>query len=157
MRGDPVNGPATARPVLRVEALSKRFGGTQAVDDVSLDLHAGEILALLGENGAGKSTLIKILAGVYSQDSGSVSLQGRAEAEWRAAPREAQGMAFIHQDLGLVEWMTVAENVALGMGFPRRLGLIDWKRVDVAADMPQHAACVAVSYTHLTLPTILRV
>ena len=53
MRGDPVNGPATARPVLRVEALSKRFGGTQAVDDVSLDLHAGEILALLGENGAG--------------------------------------------------------------------------------------------------------
>ncbi|MGJ7497972.1 sugar ABC transporter ATP-binding protein [Variovorax sp. RT4R15] len=130
MRGDPVNGQAAAARVLRIEALSKRFGGTQAVDDVSLDLHAGEILALLGENGAGKSTLIKILAGVYSQDSGSVSLQGRPEAEWRAAPRQAQGIAFIHQDLGLVEWMTVAENVALGMGFPRRLGLVDWKQVE---------------------------
>jgi len=130
MRGDAVNGPAAARPVLRVEALSKRFGGTQAVDDVSLDLHAGEILALLGENGAGKSTLIKILAGVYSQYSGSVFLQDRPEAEWRAVPRDQQGMAFIHQDLGLVEWMTVAENVALGMGFPRRLGLIDWRQVE---------------------------
>ena len=133
MRGDAVNRPAAvpaAGPVLRVEALSKRFGGTQAVDDVSLDLHAGEILALLGENGAGKSTLIKILAGVYSQDSGSVFLQDRPEAEWRAVPRDQQGMAFIHQDLGLVEWMTVAENVALGMGFPRRFGLIDWKQVE---------------------------
>lgn len=130
MRGAAVNGTASAARVLRIEALSKRFGGTQAVDDVSLDLHAGEILALLGENGAGKSTLIKILAGVYSQDSGSVALHGRPEAEWRAAPRERQGMAFIHQDLGLVEWMTVAENVALGMGFPRRLGLIDWRQVE---------------------------
>jgi ribose transport system ATP-binding protein len=130
MRGAAVNGTASTSRVLRIEALSKRFGGTQAVDDVSLDLHAGEILALLGENGAGKSTLIKILAGVYSQDSGSVALHERSEAEWRAAPREQQGMAFIHQDLGLVEWMTVAENVALGMGFPRRLGLIDWRQVE---------------------------
>src|SRR6185503_4260465 len=67
-------------PLLRFSRVSKRFGGTVAVDDVSLDLHAGEILALLGENGAGKSTLIKMLAGVYSQDSGSVFLQDRPEA-----------------------------------------------------------------------------
>jgi len=105
---------------LRMQSLCKRFGGTQAVDAVSLDVHAGEILALLGENGAGKSTLIKLLAGVYPADSGSITLLGEAENAWRARAREYRGMAFIHQDLGLVEWMTVAENIALGMGFARR-------------------------------------
>jgi len=122
----------TPHPIaLRIENLCKRFGGTQAVDAVSVDLRAGEILALLGENGAGKSTLIKLLAGVYPADSGHVTLLGEPESIWRARARDQQGMAFIHQDLGLVEWMTVAENIAFGMGFPRRWGLrfapIDWR------------------------------
>lgn len=137
-----VNGGPDAQCVLSVRALNKRFGGTQAVDDVSLDLHAGEILALLGENGAGKSTLIKMLAGVYKQDSGTITLQGQAEAVWRAQGKNQQGMAFIHQDLGLVEWMTVAENVALGMGFPKRRGLIDWKQANLnAARVLSHVGC----------------
>ena len=100
-------------PVVSIQNLGKRFGGTQAVDGVSIDLFQGEILALLGENGAGKSTLIKVLAGVYAQDVGSISLQGEAESVWRARPKDQQGIAFIHQDLGLVEWMTVAENCLL--------------------------------------------
>lgn len=120
-------------PVMRLNRLCKRFGGTLAVDAVSLDLNPGEILALLGENGAGKSTLIKILAGVYAADSGSVELQGQSEAQWRARPKDQQSIAFIHQDLGLVEWMTVAENIAIGMGFARRFGLIDWKAVNERA------------------------
>ncbi|ROZ69604.1 sugar ABC transporter ATP-binding protein [Ramlibacter sp. WS9] len=132
----------SADPVLRIQNLGKRFGGTQAVDAVSLDLHAGEILALLGENGAGKSTLIKILAGVVRQDTGSVELLGMGEHEWRARPKADIPMAFIHQDLGLVEWMTVAENVALGMGFPMRLGRIDWREADaLARRVLEHVGC----------------
>ena len=64
--------PAGAPALLQFQAVSKRFGGTQAVDTVTLDVRAGEILALLGENGAGKSTLIKLLAGIYPADSGEI-------------------------------------------------------------------------------------
>jgi ribose transport system ATP-binding protein len=124
-------------PLLRFERISKRFGGTQAVDDLTLELHAGEILALLGENGAGKSTLIKLLAGIYPADAGEIFVNGQPQAQWRSADRRAQPVAFIHQDLGLVEWMTVAENVCLGMGYPRRFGwrhgLIDWRAADATA------------------------
>lgn len=115
-----------AAPLLEFRGVSKRFGGTQAVDGVSFDVRPGEILALLGENGAGKSTLIKLLAGIYRIDSGEMRFDGRPESEWRSSDRSRQPVAFIHQDLGLVEWMTVAENVALGMGYQRRFGLIDW-------------------------------
>ena len=113
-------------PLLRFEAVSKRFGGTQAVDAVTLEVHGGEILALLGENGAGKSTLIKLLAGIYPADEGEIWFDGRPQSTWRSSDRRHQPVAFIHQDLGLVEWMTVAENVGLGMGYPRRFGFIDW-------------------------------
>ena len=133
---------STGTPVVSIQNLGKRFGGTQAVDGVSIDLFQGEILALLGENGAGKSTLIKILAGVYAQDVGSITLRGEAESVWRARPKDQQGIAFIHQDLGLVEWMTVAENVALGMGFPKRHGFIDWKQAERnAARVLGHVGC----------------
>ncbi|MCR5868374.1 sugar ABC transporter ATP-binding protein [Aquincola sp. J276] len=120
-------------PLLQFQAVSKRFGGTQAVDAVSFDVHPGEIVALLGENGAGKSTLIKLLAGIYPIDSGEMRFDGRPESEWRSTDRSHQPVAFIHQDLGLVEWMTVAENVALGMGYRRRFGLIDWRAAADAA------------------------
>jgi len=117
----------TQHPLLAFCDVSKRFGGTQAVDRVSFEVHQGEIVALLGENGAGKSTLIKLLAGIYPVDSGEIRCAGKSQSEWRSVERSCQPVAFIHQDLGLVEWMTVAENVALGMGYPRRLGLIDWR------------------------------
>jgi ribose transport system ATP-binding protein len=123
----------TSAVLLQFRNVSKRFGGTQAVDRVTLDVRPGEILALLGENGAGKSTLIKLLAGIYPVDSGDIEFEGRAQSEWRSSDRRVQPVAFIHQDLGLVEWMTVAENVALGMGFPRRFGLIDWSAARTAA------------------------
>ena len=119
--------------VLEFRGVNKRFGGTQAVGDLSLQVHAGEILALLGENGAGKSTLIKLLAGIYPLDSGEILFEGKPQAQWRSKDRARQPVAFIHQDLGLVEWMTVAENVALGMGYAKRFGLIDWKAADARA------------------------
>ena len=107
--------------LLVVHSVSKRFGGTEALCDVSMSLKASEILALLGENGAGKSTLIKILAGVYTLDRGSVTLRG---ADLTNSLRRLP-IAFIHQDLGLIDWMTVAENICMTLGFPRRHGLID--------------------------------
>jgi ribose transport system ATP-binding protein len=117
-------------PILRFRGVTKRFGGTLAVDDIDLDLRPGEVHALLGANGAGKSTLIKLLAGVHEPDSGAIYLH-RNQADQRidhVQPRPA--MAFIHQDLGLIEWMTVAENIALVGGFPRRRRLIDWRAVE---------------------------
>ncbi|MFF4117362.1 sugar ABC transporter ATP-binding protein [Streptomyces sp. NPDC001714] len=111
-------------PLVRIRGLTKRFGGTRALDGVDLDVRAGSVLALLGPNGAGKSTLIKVLAGVHHADAGSVTVAGHPLGS-RAA---ARSMSFIHQDLGLVEWMTVAENIALTTGYPRRAGLISWRR-----------------------------
>jgi len=121
--GGPGEGaPTAAGDLLVVRDVSKQFGGTQALSDVGMRLNAGEILALLGENGAGKSTLIKILAGVHTLDRGSVTFRG---AEVTGSLRRLP-IAFIHQDLGLIDWMTVAENICLTLGFPRRRGLIDW-------------------------------
>ncbi|GCB52190.1 sugar ABC transporter ATP-binding protein [Streptomyces sp. NL15-2K] len=111
-------------PLVRVRGLAKRFGGTVALTGVDLDVHAGSVLALLGPNGAGKSTLIKVLAGVHHADAGQITVDGHPLGSHAAA----RGMSFIHQDLGLVEWMTVAENIALGTGYPRRAGLISWRR-----------------------------
>ncbi len=112
-------------PVLALRGLSKRFTGTLALDDVDLDVRRGEIHALLGENGAGKSTLIKVLAGVYSADAGEIRLAGKTVRP----DVDALPIAFIHQDLGLVESMTVAENVALLTGYDRTAGFISWPKV----------------------------
>ncbi len=117
-------GPASSADarLLEVSGASKQFGGTRALDRVSLHVGRGEIVALLGENGAGKSTLIKVLAGVHALDEGVVRFRGHdATTALRRLP-----IAFIHQDLGLIEWMTVAENICLALGYPRRLGFVDW-------------------------------
>ncbi|MEV6394666.1 sugar ABC transporter ATP-binding protein [Streptomyces sp. NPDC051907] len=111
-------------PLVRIRGLSKRFGGTPALDAVDLDIHRGSVLALLGPNGAGKSTLIKVLAGVHHADEGEATVAGHPLGSHAAT----RSMSFIHQDLGLVEWMTVAENIALGTGYPRRRGLISWRQ-----------------------------
>ncbi|MFO1149222.1 MAG: sugar ABC transporter ATP-binding protein [Alsobacter sp.] len=109
--------------------MTKRFGGTLAVDDVSFEVRAGEIVALLGQNGAGKSTIIKMLAGVYKPDAGAMSVNGQT-----FDPRtDRASISFIHQDLGLIEWMTVAENIALAQGYVRRFGLVDWSAVEERA------------------------
>ena len=111
-----------APALLSLTALSKHFTGTLALDNVDFDLHEGEVHALLGENGAGKSTLIKVLAGVYPADGGVIRLRGR-EVDPMS---ETLPITFIHQELGLVNTMTVAENVAILAGYPRRRGIISW-------------------------------
>lgn len=117
-------------PRLSIKKIVKKFGSNVAVDNVSLDVYPGEIVALLGENGAGKSTLIKILAGIHTPDSGDIFFDKKAIDTALSLKNSAeQPIAFIHQDLGLVEWMTVAENMAFIMGFPKRFGLINWSKV----------------------------
>jgi ribose transport system ATP-binding protein len=121
---------ATPRPFLAVAGLTKRFTGTLALDHVDFDVRRGEIHALLGQNGAGKSTLIKILAGVYGPDLGTIHFDNRSVRP----EAEPLPMAFIHQDLGLIDWMTVAENVAVQAGYPRNsFGLVAWGKVRRAA------------------------
>ena len=116
------------------DSIDKHFGGTYALKDVSLSVARGEIVALLGENGAGKSTLIKVLGGIHSPDAGRVLIDGEPYQHRPAGFGERQKVAFIHQDLGLIEWMTVAENISLALGFARKGGLIQWGEVeDLAA------------------------
>jgi ribose transport system ATP-binding protein len=153
--------PAPRPPVVELRGLSKSFGGTLAVDQVSLALERGQILALLGENGAGKSTLIKLLAGIYQPESGSISLDGRLIDH----SRDQHRLAFIHQDHGLIESMTVAENIALVSGYQRRLGLINWRatqqaavraveRVDLRVDLAENVS--ELSRTERSLVAIAR-
>jgi ribose transport system ATP-binding protein len=113
------------QPLLQLDGITKRFGGTHALSNVQFDLRAGEVHALMGENGAGKSTLMKILAGNISRDAGRIRLDG-SEIEIRS-PHEAvaHGIAIIHQELNTVPAMTVAENLALGREPATRLKSLD--------------------------------
>jgi ribose transport system ATP-binding protein len=115
------------------DRIVKSFGGTQALKGVSLTVGRGEIVALLGENGAGKSTLIKVLGGIQRPDEGGVRIDGVPYSH-EAGKAGGQKVAFIHQDLGLIEWMSVAENIALALGYVRKGRKIDWAATEAAAD-----------------------
>lgn len=108
-----VSVDSSAAPILRFDRVSKRFGGTLAVDGVSLALFRGEIMALLGENGAGKSTMIKTLAKLFSADGGRILVDGAPYAHRPAKAGRRQKVAFIHQDLGLISWRTVEKSAAM--------------------------------------------
>ena len=112
--------------VLQMRGISKRFGGLQALDDASLDLRGGKVLALCGANGAGKSTLVRILAGVEHADHGEIVLDGHPVTI--ASPQHAGdlGLSFVHQELNLVPKFTGIQNMAMGAG-ARTWGLVATK------------------------------
>ncbi len=124
---EPGDGPGAIR--LQVFGADKRFGSTQALSGVDLDIAEGEVHALTGGNGSGKSTLIKCLAGVYTADAGRVVALGDEHDLASITPTVAKGLglSFVHQDAGVFPDMTVAENLVVGSAYPHRAGLIDWK------------------------------
>jgi len=113
--------------LLSARGLHKHFTGVHALQDVSADFFAGEVVAVMGENGAGKSTLMKCLAGVHDPDAGAIEWEGRAVRVDSTRRAESLGIAFIHQELNLCDNLSIAENVFLGRE-PRRGGVfVDWQ------------------------------
>ncbi len=105
---------ADVQPILQVKELYKRFGGLVAVDHVSLDIHPGEVIGLLGDNGAGKSTLIKMISGVYKPDGGQIVLNGEVVSFSTPLEARRRGIETIYQDLALCENLDASANIFLG-------------------------------------------
>lgn len=117
-------------PLLSMQKISKSFGGVPALIEASLDVMPAEIMALVGQNGAGKSTMIKILNGAYTRDDGSIMFNS---AEWSAvSPQQAQraGISTIFQEINLIGYRSVAENIFLGREPKRGFGLLDWAKMN---------------------------
>ncbi|MDR1930188.1 MAG: sugar ABC transporter ATP-binding protein [Treponema sp.] len=121
-----------AELLLRMEGISKTFPGTKALDDVTLTLKAGEILALVGENGAGKSTLMNILGGTQKADGGKIIIKGREMGVYSSAGARDAGIGFVHQELFNCRHLTVAENVFMGRldRYTTRFGFTDYPRIN---------------------------
>ncbi len=101
-------------PLLHMQHITKRYPGVIALDDVNLEVHAGEVLCLVGENGAGKSTLMRILSGAHPMDSGRVMIDGNEVHLDSPAAAQRLGVGMIYQDLKLIPELTIAENITLG-------------------------------------------
>ena len=131
--GEPPPNPSDV--ILEARGIEKSFPGVRALSGVSLRVRSGRLVALLGENGAGKSTLMNILSGVFPPDAGTVCLDGRAVRFANPQQAQAAGIGIVFQELSLIPYLTVAENVYLGREPRNAIGLIDYARLhaDTAA------------------------
>lgn len=120
-------------PILTLTGISKSFPGVRALHDVSLELYAGQVTALIGENGAGKSTLVKTLTGIYQPDAGEIRVGGQRVTLPTAHSASALGITAIHQETVLFDELTVAENIYLGHAPRNRFGMIDWRTMRAEA------------------------
>lgn len=117
-------------PLLQMTGISKAFPGVQALQDVNFEMARGEIHALVGENGAGKSTLMKVLTGAYRPDAGQISWRGQPAAINSPSDSQELGISMIHQELSLIPYLTVGQNIFLGREPRWRLpGFIDWNQL----------------------------
>lgn len=116
--------------LIRYQSISKRFGGVQALDDVSFSIAKGDIHGLIGENGAGKSTLIKITGGIYRKDSGQILWEGNPIEINSPAEAQRYGISIVHQEIPLCNNLTVAQNVFLGRLITNRFGQPDWEAME---------------------------
>ena len=119
--------------VLRLDGISKHFGAIQALRDVSLDLHAGEVVGLMGDNGAGKSTLVKIMAGNFRPSHGAIHINGTETVLHNPLAARNAGIEIVYQDLALCDNLTAAVNVFLGRELTRRFGpfrIIDYAEMN---------------------------
>lgn len=113
--------------ILEMKGICKSFPGVKALDNVSIQVKKGEILALMGENGAGKSTMIKIMTGVYSADAGEIIFDGKPVQIPDVASAQAMGLSPVYQELNMIPYLSVAENIYLGRYPKKARGDIDWK------------------------------
>ena len=121
--------------ILTMKGIDKSFPGVHALDHVDLEVRRGEVHALMGENGAGKSTLMKVLTGIYTKDSGTITFEGK-EVEFHNT-REAQdaGIVIVHQELNMLGHLTVAQNIFFGREFKKGFGIDDRKMNEEAAKL----------------------
>lgn len=149
--------------IVRIEGLSKRFPGVQALSNVDFSLKRGEIHGLMGENGAGKSTLIKVLTGIYNKDSGDIYLED--DPRELHSPEEAQkfGISTVYQEINLIPALSVAENIFIGRE-PTVFGRINWrviharareaiKKLDLNIDVTQPVSSYSVAIQQLVAIT----
>ncbi len=129
-----MSGSTTGRhPLIELSGIGKTFGGVTALSDVDFILSEGEVHGLVGENGAGKSTLMKIIAGVHTDYQGSFKIDGRPVRFRSTRDALAAGIGMVHQELSIVPYLTVAENVFLGSQPTNRFGTVRWRHMAKAA------------------------
>ena len=122
-----------AETLLRMSGIQKYFPGVHALDNANLELRSGEVLALVGENGAGKSTLMKVLTGIYTKDGGTIELYGKSVEIMSPHHAQELGISIVHQELNLMQDLTVAENIFVGRE-PMKGPFIDKKQQNRMTD-----------------------
>lgn len=126
-------GEKMSKELLRMEHIVKTFPGVKALNDAAITVHAGEVVGFMGENGAGKSTLMNVLGGVFPADSGDIYIEGQKVEIHSIHDSQSLGIAFIHQELALEPYLTIAENIFLGREMRNSLGMISRDRMAEAA------------------------
>ncbi|QOF74827.1 sugar ABC transporter ATP-binding protein (plasmid) [Aminobacter sp. SR38] len=145
------NAAVSGRPVLGLNDIRKTFGGIVAIENFSLEVYPGEIVALVGDNGAGKSTLIKIISGVYLPTSGSIAIEGETVAMSNATMARAHGIEVVYQDLALADQQTVYMNMFLGREPTNALGLLDRRRMIAETEKLVTELDVRIPSAHSTI------
>jgi len=115
--------------ILKAENISKSFPGVKALDDVCIELRAGEVHGLCGENGAGKSTLLKVITGIYAKDSGAIFIDGKKVEINNTADARSNGVHVVPQEMLMARYLTVAENIFMGRYPMKKVGIVDWERM----------------------------
>ncbi|AZO94690.1 sugar ABC transporter ATP-binding protein [Halocella sp. SP3-1] len=120
--------------LLEIKNVAKRFGATQALCDVSLKINKGTVHSLLGRNGAGKSTLVNIIAGLYPQDNGQVFLDGKEISKLTVFDRQQTGIRLVTQHTSVIPYLSVGENIFMGLWPKNNSGLVDWAKLHNIAE-----------------------
>ena len=140
---------AVKRIVARMEGIDKRFGGVHALNQVSLDVSAGCVLGLIGENGAGKSTLMNVLSGMIRPDSGEVWIDGQRVEEFTPKAVQKLGVRIVHQEMSLLPYMTVWENIYLGREKKMKAGFVNRKESIRSCQMELDAIAPDIKATQM--------
>ncbi|TIR21521.1 MAG: sugar ABC transporter ATP-binding protein [Mesorhizobium sp.] len=138
-------------PILQLQDIRKHFGGLTAIENFSLEVFPGEIVALVGDNGAGKSTLVKIISGVHPPSSGTITIEGKPVTMSNATMGRAHGIEVVYQDLALADQQTVYMNMFLGREPLNRFGLLDRRRMIAETEKLVKELDVRIPSAHATI------